>query len=118
MIVELRAEPITARSEGRSETTWSPDLDTRGNGELHLITICEAADQQRASEHLSEVAASLSLPVKTATVRGTDVEKEVCKYVDRAEADMLFLNSTGEPGPVKRDIIRSAGVPVMIVPAA
>ncbi len=32
-------------------------------------------------------------------------------------ADMLFVNSTGEPGPVKRDIIRGAGVPVMIVPA-
>jgi nucleotide-binding universal stress UspA family protein len=110
--------PIHPQQMSRPALDLASAIATRGNGELHLITICEAADQQRASEHLSEVATSLALPVKTATVRGTDVEKEVCKYVDRAEADMLFLNSTGEPGPVKRDIIRSAGVPVMIVPAS
>jgi nucleotide-binding universal stress UspA family protein len=109
--------PIHPQQMSRPALDLAAAIASRGGAELHLITICEAADQQRAEDHLRDVAASLSLPVKTATVRGTDVEKEVCRYVDRVEADILFVNSTGEPGPVKRDIIRSAGVPVMIVPA-
>ena len=114
-----RAGPSAAdvATGARARARPSP---TRNGGELHLITVCETADQQREEDHLSDVAGSLpqQLQLKTATIRGTDVEKEVCRYVDRVEADMLFVNSTGEPGPVKRDIIRSAGVPVMIVPAS
>ncbi|HJW94202.1 MAG TPA: universal stress protein [Thermoanaerobaculia bacterium] len=109
--------PIHPQQMSRPALDLASAIATRGSAELHLITICEAADQQRAEEHLRDVAASQSLPVKTATVRGSDVEKEVCRYIERVEADMLFLNATGEPGPVKRDIIRSVGVPVMIVPA-
>jgi nucleotide-binding universal stress UspA family protein len=94
-------------------------MATRGGAELHLITVCERVDQQRAETHLRAVADSLpQLQPKTAAVRGSDVEKEVCKYVERVDADMLFVNASGDPGPVKRDIIRSAGVPVMIVPSS
>jgi len=110
--------PIHPQQMSHPALDLASAITTHNGGELHLITVCEAADQKRADDHLRDVVASLpQLQPKTATLRGTDVEKEVCRYVDRVEADMLFLNSTGEPGPVKRDIIRSAGVPVMIVPA-
>jgi nucleotide-binding universal stress UspA family protein len=110
--------PIHPQQMSRPALDLASAIATRNGGELHLITVCEAADQQRAEDHLRDVVASLpQLQPKSATLRGTDVEKEICRYVDRVEADMLFVNSTGEPGPVKRDIIRSAGVPVMIVPA-
>ena len=112
--------PIHPQQMSRPALDLASAIAMRGGAELHLITVCENASQQREEDHLRDVAASLpqQLQMKTATIRGTDVEKEVCRYVDKVEADMLFVNSTGEPGPVKRDIIRSAGVPVMIVPAS
>ena len=110
--------PIHPQQMSRPALDLAAAIASRGGTELHLITVCEAADQQRADDQLRDVVASLpQLQPKTATLRGTDVEKEVCRYVERVEADVLFVNSTGEPGPVKRDMIRSAGVPVMIVPA-
>jgi len=111
--------PIHPQQMSRPALDLASAIAARGGAELHLLTVCEAADQQLAGEQLRDVLASLpELQAKTAAVRGTDVEKEVCKYVERVEADMLFINSSGEPGPVKRDIIRSVGCPVMIVPAS
>ena len=110
--------PIHPQQSSRSALDLAAAMATRVGAELCLVTVCDGKDQPRSDEHLREVAASLPhLQTKTMTIRGDDVEKEVCRYTDKVEADMLFINSTGEPGPVKRDIIRSAGVPVMIVPA-
>ncbi len=110
--------PIHPQQMSRPALELAAAIAIRGGGELHLITVCETADQNRAEEQLRDVAASFpQLQLRTATLRGSDVEKEVVRYVEHVAADMLFVNSTGEPGPVKRDIIRGAGVPVMIVPA-
>jgi nucleotide-binding universal stress UspA family protein len=90
----------------------------RHGAELHLVTVCEEPDRARADGNLRTIADGLTgVQVRTGTIKGSDVEKEIVKYIERVDADLLFLNAHGEPGPVKRDIIRHAGTPVMIVPA-
>jgi universal stress protein A len=94
------------------------EIARRHGAELHLVTVCEEPDRARADGNLRTIAGGLTgVEVRTGTIKGNDVEKEIVKYIERADADLLFLNAHGEPGPVKRDIIRHAGTPVMIVPA-
>ena len=55
--------------------------------------------------------------MKRAVIRSDDVERSIIRYADDANADVVFVNATGEIGTIKQDIIRRSDTPVMLVPA-
>ena len=91
------------------------DLAARLGAEVHLLTVCDEANQSRAEQHLRALAATIP-GATTKIVRGSDAEKEIVRYATAAEADAIFLNAHRDPSERKLDIIRHAPVPVMIVP--
>ncbi len=108
--------PVRPQQTPRAAEELASAMAAHLNAELHLVSVCPKKDHDSAAAHLHEMAASLKVPVTTTVVSGEDIEKEVCRHTEKIDGDLIFLNASGEPGPVKRDIIRSAGVPVMIVP--
>jgi len=91
------------------------ELAAREAREVHLVTVCSAAEQSRAEELLRD--ASANLPnAKIAIIRGTDPEEEILRYATKVDADAIFLNATNDPSTRKIDLIRHAPLPIMIVP--
>jgi nucleotide-binding universal stress UspA family protein len=91
------------------------DLAARVAGELHLVMVCDDKDRGRAEEHLRAVAANVPRAT-TKVIEGSDVQREIIRYADKADADAIFVNADSDPSEAKLDIIRHAHVPVMVVP--
>ncbi|HYO78368.1 MAG TPA: universal stress protein [Thermoanaerobaculia bacterium] len=90
------------------------ELAARVAKEIHLVTICDDEDQQRAETLQREVAAGVP-HAKTVILHGKDPEQEIIKYAGKNDADAIFLNATAEPSKRKLEIVQHAPVPVMIV---
>jgi len=91
----------------------------QGEGSVvHLVTVCDDADLSAAEAKLAELDASAfgGAAVKK-TIVGSDVERELIRYVEQAGADALFVNARRDLGGIKQEIIRKTEAPVMIVPA-
>lgn len=91
------------------------DLAVREKHEVHIITICDEDDTTRA-EALQRELLVRAPGATTRVIQGDDAEKEIVRYTQSVDADAIFLNAESDPGEVKIDIIRSAPVPVMLVP--
>jgi nucleotide-binding universal stress UspA family protein len=90
------------------------DLAANVAKEVHLVTVCDDDDQQRAEALQREVAANVT-GAKTTIIHGKDPAEEIIKYTSKNDIDAIFLNGAAEPGKRKIDIVRHAAVPVMIV---
>src|SRR5215212_505919 len=109
--------PVHPQQSSRGALELAAAIVSREGGELHLLTVCEDVDRERAAANLDQLVAGLpAIETKQALVRGTDVEREIVRYADRNETDAVFVNAHVAPGQVKIDIIRAVGTPVMIVP--
>ena len=102
--------PVHMRQHGRAAL----DLATRIGKEIHLVTICSEAEHSEAAKFQQQIAATIP-SATTEIVRGDDPQKEIIKYAQKIDADAIFVNARGK-SEGKLDIIRAAGVPVMIVP--
>ena len=89
----------------------------RQGSEVHLVIVCSDDERKAAEARLNEVAARIGTAVKRAVIRSDDVERSIIRYADDANADVVFVNATGEIGTIKQDIIRRSDTPVMLVPA-
>jgi nucleotide-binding universal stress UspA family protein len=109
--------PVHPKQTSHSALNLGAAIVRHDGGELHLLTICEEGDHALAESHIATLTGPLTdLTVQRSVVHGTDVEKEIVRYVDRQHADAVFLNAGHEPGPTKIDVVRGVGTPVMIVP--
>jgi nucleotide-binding universal stress UspA family protein len=85
--------------------------------EVHLLTICSDEERPKAEALLEKLAAAGSgVTITRSVIRGTDVEREIVRYAEKSEADVIFLNAEQQISKTKIDIIRHAATPVMIVP--
>jgi universal stress protein A len=109
--------PVHPQQTSQGAFELADQLAARNSGEVHLVTLCDDVQRGKAEELLARMAASASAPVRTEIIRGTDVEKELVRYVQKVDGDAIFLNSAGALSEVKLDIIRRAPRAVMIVPA-
>jgi nucleotide-binding universal stress UspA family protein len=82
--------------------------------EVHLVTVCDDDDQQRAETLQREIASNVP-GAKTAIIHGKDPAEEIIKYTAKNDIDAIFLNGAAEPSKRKIDVVRHAPVPVMIV---
>jgi len=89
-------------------------------GEIHLLILCKKKEMNAAQARLDEVARSIEgIEVHRVVLEADDddVDKEIVRYAGESNADAVFLNSHGEIGEVKREIIRHVATRVMIVPS-
>ncbi|HEX8253924.1 MAG TPA: universal stress protein, partial [Thermoanaerobaculia bacterium] len=90
------------------------ELAARVAKDIHLITVCDDHDQQRAETLQREVGAGVP-HARTVILHGKDPEQEIIKYAAKNDADAIFLNAAAEPSKRKLEIVQHAPVPVMIV---
>jgi nucleotide-binding universal stress UspA family protein len=109
--------PAHTKQHSRAAFDLAAAIARRESGEVHIVTICADEERTAATALQNELAASLSdVNVKQTIAVGKNVEEEVVRYTEKNDADAIFLNASDAPSPLKLDIIRSAPVPVMIVP--
>lgn len=82
--------------------------------QIHLVTVCDDDDQERAEALQREIAATVP-HAKSTIIHGKDPAEEIIKYASKNDVDAIFLNAAAEPSKRKLDIVRHAPVPVMIV---
>jgi len=110
--------PVHAKQHSEAALDLAAAIAARQGAELHLLTVCNDSERTAATEFLdglSEKAATTK--VVKSVVAGDDVEREVVRYTEKADADAIFVNAADAPSPLKIEIVRKAPVPVMIVPA-
>lgn len=110
--------PVHLKQTSHAALDLALTIAQRRGTEVHLVTLCEDREKDAARKKLSDlVAANKGLDIKTQILPGTAIEREIVRYADRVEADVIFLNSQQHMSETKLDIIRLAATPVMIVPA-
>jgi nucleotide-binding universal stress UspA family protein len=107
--------PVHAKQHSRAALDLAAAIAARQGGELHLVTVCPGGEREEAEAFLEEIATGIN--AKKTVVAGEDVEREVVRYTEKADADAIFVNAADAPSPLKVEIVRKAPVPVMIVPA-
>ncbi|MEA2326911.1 MAG: hypothetical protein QOE68_1870 [Thermoanaerobaculia bacterium] len=111
--------PVHSKQKSYAALDLAVQIAQQENGEVHLLTVCDAKERTAADSLQSEVAARTApTTTRRAVVVGDDIGKELARYSERNDADAVFLNATDAPSPLKLDIIRSVTAPVMIVPAS
>ena len=109
--------PVHTKQKSHAALELAATIAGREKGELHLLTICNADEQERAQSLQTSLSPNITVPIKNAIVVGDDIDKELARYSEHNEADAVFLNAADAPSPLKIDIIRGVSAPVMIVPA-
>ncbi|HSP34389.1 MAG TPA: universal stress protein [Thermoanaerobaculia bacterium] len=85
--------------------------------EVHLLTVCGDNEWKAAHEHLTAIRRGIEgVRVATHVVEGNDVVKEIVRYANETNADVIFLNAEQQMSETKIEIIRHSSTPVMIVP--
>ena len=110
--------PVHLKQESHPALDLAAAVAGRQKSEIHLLTVCDDEERTDAQKLLDTLAATIppSITVTRMIVRGSDVEKEICKYVERSNADALFVNAQASVSEMKVDIIRQISAPVMVVP--
>lgn len=110
--------PVHLKQQTHPALELAAKIAEREKSEVHLLTVCSDAERVAAQKLLEDLASTLpaSIAANRMIVRGTDIDREICKYVERSNADVLFVNAQSSVSTMKSDIIRQVSAPVMIVP--
>ncbi|HEX9162698.1 MAG TPA: universal stress protein [Thermoanaerobaculia bacterium] len=109
--------PVHLKQKSHAALDLAVNVARRQKGELHLLTICRETDRQAATALLDQLAsANEGVPIVKGILTG-DVQREIVRYADRVEADVIFLNADIQISKGKIEIVRHAATPVLIVPA-
>lgn len=110
--------PVHPRQKSHVALDLAAEIARAEKSDLHLLTICSAAERRTAEEFVARTKNEISgVSVTTRVVEGDDVVKEIVRYADKSDADAIFLNAEQQMSETKIEIIRHAATPVMIVPA-
>lgn len=116
--IRIFVVPVHMKQADHPALELAARMAAEAGGEVHLVSVCSDAERSAADALVAHLRETNLQGVKStsAIIRGTDVDKEIVRYCDRAGADMLLLNSRHDMSTVKIDVIRQVQVPVMIVP--
>ena len=109
--------PVHPRQKSHAALDLALAIARPEKSEVHLLTICGEGEWRAANEHVAQIKRGTDVPVTIHIVEGTDVPKEIVRYANESDADVIFLNAEGQMSETKIGIIRHAATPVMIVPA-
>lgn len=108
--------PVHLKQKSHAALDLARTIAQRRGTEIHLVTLCDDNERAAAEKLMSDImTAHPGINIKTQILRG-DIEREIVKYADRVEADVIFLNAEQQLSETKIGIIRHATTPVMIVP--
>lgn len=109
--------PIHVRQSTRAALDLAVAIARNENAELHLLTVCRDGERETASSTLQAAAEGIAgVRLQQHVAIATDVHREIVRYAEKHDADVVFLNATEEPSDGKIDLIRHLPAPVMIVP--
>ena len=109
--------PVHLKQKSHAALDLALTIAQRRGTEIHLVTLCDDKERSAAEKMMSDiVAAHREVNIKSQLLRG-NIEREIVKYADKTEADVIFLNAEQQLSKTKIEIIRHAATPVMIVPA-
>ena len=115
--IQRMVVPVHLKQTSHAALDLALKIARRRGNELHLITLCDDKDRPGAQSMLDGLKNSTQgMTIKTEILRGTDIEREIVRYAQKNEADVIFLNAEQQLGSAKLEIIRHASTPVMIVP--
>ncbi|HVS32850.1 MAG TPA: universal stress protein [Thermoanaerobaculia bacterium] len=107
--------PVHLKQTSRAAFDLATAIATREGGEVHAVTVCSPAARGEAEAHIAALASSAA-GVRTHIITGNDIEREIVRFAQSSDADVIFLNSQGPVGDAKAAMIRHASTPVMVVP--
>lgn len=110
--------PVHVKQRSHAALDLALTIARQRGTEVHLITVCQDKERAAAQALLDELrSSSEGVAIKTALLRGANIDREIVRYSDKVEADVIFLNAEQRISSGKCDIVRQATTPVMIVPA-
>jgi len=109
--------PVHPRQKSHAALDLALAIARAEKSEVHLLTICGTNERAAADAHGAQIRRGTDVPVTTHIVEGSDVVKEIVRYANESDADVIFLNAEQQMSETKIGIIRHAATPVMIVPA-
>ena len=112
--------PVHLKQTSQSALDLARSIAEREKATLLLVTVCDEEERPLAQNLLDGMMNTLSpaVAVKTSLVRGNDVVREILKYVQKTDADLLVLNAELQLKQTKSEIVRNSPVPVLVVPSA
>jgi nucleotide-binding universal stress UspA family protein len=113
--------PVHLQQGSTSAAALAASIARREDSEVHLIIICDDAEQAAGEALVSQMTAELFAGIETKPIvlKGKNIDAELVRYVRGADADALFLNAAAhEISTLKQEIIRQVETPVMLVPAS
>jgi nucleotide-binding universal stress UspA family protein len=116
--------PVHAGHDSFAAVALAAALATRESSEIHLISVSPDPQADGLDEFLSNVVREqlAGRAVITKSIAGSEVERELIRYADQIEADLIVLlhdsRSAGSKiGPIIDGILRKVEVPVLLVPS-
>jgi universal stress protein A len=111
--------PVHLKQSSQSALDMARAIAEREKATLHLVTVCGEDERPLAQNLLDGLMNSLSptFTVKAELLRGADIVREILKYVQKHDADLLVLNAEMGLKQTKSEIVRHSPVPVLVVPA-
>lgn len=107
--------PVYPNQTSHAALELADAITTREGGELQLATVCEDSHRAAAEASLHELKQRFPA-AKAEILRGADVDKQLIRYAEKSNADIIFVNATRNLGEMKGNILRQATTPVMVVP--
>jgi nucleotide-binding universal stress UspA family protein len=109
--------PVHLKQTSLASLDLAVAMARRQRCEVRVLTVCGEKDTDAAAKLHEHLAARVAdIPVHRNVIRGDDVVREITRFAEKHDIDMIFLNAQGQLGDSKTAIVRSATVPVMIVP--
>ena len=107
--------PVHPKQTSHAALELASAIAAREQGEVRLVTVCDDKGRAEAERVLRELHQWFPQS-KSEILKGTDIEKEIIRYAEKNEADVMLVNAGQQLGEKKLNLFRHATVPVMIVP--
>lgn len=111
--------PVHLQQKSHASLELAAQIAAGEGAVIHLVTVCDDSDRPGAQALLQKLTAEVHGAVaKSEILRGTDVPREIIRYAERVNADVIVLNADQQISDTKGDIVRKAPVPVLVVPSS
>lgn len=106
--------PLHAEQTSDAALQLASAIAARVGSEIHLVSVAPKKDVAKCETLLAETAPAAKVIRKV--LEASEPDTPLIDYCHEIDADALFINAGGRLGSVKQELVRRAGVPVMIVP--
>ncbi len=110
--------PVHLKQKSHASLELAAQIAAGEGAVIHLVTVCDDSDRPGAQALLQKLTEVHGAVAKSEILRGTDVPREIIRYSERVNADVIVLNADQQISDTKGDIVRRSPVPVLVVPSS